>query len=71
MLRQENASEQQDALNTSDSCEKKVTRSIPNGEQAATDSAERSDSECTDMPNSKDKGARYEREIANILKTYG
>lgn len=70
-LRQENASEQQDAPNTSDSCEKKVTRSRPNGEQAGTDTAERSDSGFIDMPNSKDKGARYEREIANILKTYG
>lgn len=44
----------------------------PNGEMAGTDTEGRRDSGCMSMAvNSKKKGARYEREIASILREYG
>ena len=42
------------------------------GEMAETDSAERQDSGCIGMAvNSKQKGARYEREVAILLRNHG
>lgn len=42
------------------------------GETAETDSAEKQDSGCIDMAvNSKQKGARYEREVALLLRNHG
>lgn len=64
--------EQRDALNTSVSCARRGISSQPSGGTDATDTAERQDSGCMSMAvNSKQKGARYEREIAILLRNHG
>lgn len=63
---------QQGVRNISVSCVRKATTSSPSGEMAATDSEERQDSGCISMAvNSKQKGARYEREVALLLRKHG
>ena len=64
--------EQRDALNTSVSYARRDMTSQPSGGTDATDTAERQGSGCTSMAvNSKQKGARYEREIAILLRNHG
>jgi hypothetical protein len=63
---------QQGVRNISVSCVRKATTSSPSGEMVATDSEERQDSGCIYMAvNSKQKGARYEREVALLLRKHG
>lgn len=64
--------EQRDVPNISVSCARMDMTSLPSGETDATDTAERQDSGCMSMAvNSKQKGARYEREIAILLRNHG
>ena len=64
--------EQRDALNTSVSYARRDMTSQPSGGTDATDTAERQGSGCMSMAvNSKQKGARYEREIAILLRNHG
>lgn len=64
--------EQQDVPNISVSYARRDISSQPSGETDATDTAERQGSGCMSMAvNSKQKGARYEREIAILLRNHG
>lgn len=64
--------EQRDALNTSVSYARRDISSQPSGETDATDTAEKQGSGYISMAvNSKQKGARYEREVAILLRNHG
>ena len=64
--------EQQGVQNTSVSCVRRDMTSQRSGETAEIDSAGKQDSGCIGMAvNSKQKGARYEREVALLLRNHG